>query len=47
MIDNDTHSLSRRAFLSTTGALVVTPDWASIAADQQQILDEYQQVFGG
>jgi iron(III) transport system substrate-binding protein len=30
-----------------SGAPVVTPDWASIAADQQQILDEYQQVFGG
>jgi iron(III) transport system substrate-binding protein len=30
-----------------SGAPVVTPDWASIAAGQEQMLAEYQQVFGG
>jgi iron(III) transport system substrate-binding protein len=29
------------------GAPVVTPDWATIAAGQKQMLAEYQQVFGG
>jgi iron(III) transport system substrate-binding protein len=30
-----------------SGAPVVTPDWASVAAGQEQMLAEYQQVFGG
>jgi iron(III) transport system substrate-binding protein len=29
------------------GAPVVSPDWAAIGGDEDQILGEYQQVFGG
>ena len=29
------------------GAPVVSPDWAAIGADKDEILAEYQQVFGG
>ena len=30
-----------------SGAPVVSPDWAAIAADKDAVLAEYQQVFGG
>ena len=28
-------------------APVVSPDWATVAAERDAVLDEYQQVFGG